>query len=180
METNESKIYELAISGHGIEIKKEISEELAHRILILLVPSQASKPTEVLSDDIPDLTEGTSPKIFMIQKKPRTDLEKITCLAYYLNHYRATPQFKTKDLSDLNREAQQIGFSNASVTSRNAVRDGYLSLAGGGRKQITTRGEFVVEALPDRDRVKKALEESRGRHRKTKRSGKSKSARTES
>jgi len=46
-----------------------------------------------------------SPKDFLLEKQPRTDVERIACLAYYLTHYRATPHFKTIDLSILNTEA---------------------------------------------------------------------------
>src|SRR5947209_8545864 len=35
-----------------------------------------------------------SPKEFLLQKQPRTDVERIACLAYYLTHYRDQPHFK--------------------------------------------------------------------------------------
>src|SRR4051794_19476404 len=40
-----------------------------------------------------------SPKDFMHQKDPKTDVERVTCLAYYLTNYRDTPYFKTTDIS---------------------------------------------------------------------------------
>jgi len=40
-----------------------------------------------------------TPKEFLRDKMPVTDVERITCLAYYLTHYRDTPHFKTLDLS---------------------------------------------------------------------------------
>ena len=36
-----------------------------------------------------------SPKEFMLEKKPRTAVERVACLAYYLTHYRDLPHFKT-------------------------------------------------------------------------------------
>jgi hypothetical protein len=77
-------------------------------------------------------------------------------------------------LIDLNTEAAQPKMSNASVAARNAVQNQYLSLAGGGRKQITARGEAVVKALPDRDKVKSALEGHRVRKRRKPRARKAK------
>jgi hypothetical protein len=42
----------------------------------------------------------------------------------------------------------------------------YLAKAGGGKKQITILGEEVVEALPDREKVKAAIAEHRPKRRK--------------
>lgn len=43
------------------------------------------------------------------------------------------------------------------MAARNAVQQEYLSLAGGAKKQITARGDALVDALPDRNLVKDAL-----------------------
>lgn len=110
---------------------------------------------------------GLTAKQFMAQKKPKTDAERITCLAYYLTNYRQTPHFKTRELTDLNtKEAAGTPFSNAAVAVSNATRDQYLSPAGSGKKQITVRGEAVVDALPDREKVTAALAENPARRRK--------------
>jgi hypothetical protein len=102
--------------------------------------------------DVPD------PETFMTQKKPRSDIERVTCLAYYLARYRATKAFKTKGLTDLNTEAAQTKIGNATMAAANATKTpGYLTSAGGGKKQITPRGKALVEALPDPDAVTKAL-----------------------
>jgi hypothetical protein len=111
-----------------------------------------------------------SAKNFFVEKRPATDVERITCLAYYLTHFRGAPQFKTKQLTELSKEAAQPKFSNAAVAVQNAtVQNQFLSQAGQGQKQITARGEAFVEALPDREKAKTALDASplRG-HRKSK------------
>jgi hypothetical protein len=107
-----------------------------------------------------------TPKQFMAQKKAKTDAERITCLAYYITHHRKIDKFKTKALTDLNKEAAGTAFSNPAVAVNNAARDSYFAPAGGGLKQITTRGEALVEALPDREKVKVALQEQPARKRK--------------
>jgi len=61
-----------------------------------------------------------------MEKQPRTDVERVACLAYYLTHYRNTPYFKTLDLGKLNTEAAQPKFSNAAYASNNALKMGYL------------------------------------------------------
>jgi len=53
------------------------------------------------SEDLP-----VPPKRFFLEKQPRTDVERVACLAYYLTHYRDTPHFKTIDLSKLNTESE--------------------------------------------------------------------------
>jgi hypothetical protein len=114
---------------------------------------------------------ATTPKNFLAQKDPKTDAQRITCLAYYLTHQRGTTQFKTKELTTLNTEAAQPPFSNPGVAVSNAAANKYLSPAGGGKKQITVNGERLVEALPDQGKVK-ALPAARKRKSSKKKGGK--------
>ena len=106
------------------------------------------------------------PKEFMFQKQPRTDIDRIACLAYYLTHYRDTQQFKTIDLSKLNTDAAQIKFSNTAFAVVNATNAGLLVAAEKGRKQLSAVGELYVEALPDRDKAKEVLANARIRRRR--------------
>lgn len=107
-----------------------------------------------------------SPKQFMLEKQPRTDVERLACLAYYLTHYRDTPQFKTIDLSKLNTEAAQRKFSNATVTAKNAARTRYFVPASKkGHRQLSADGEQIIAALPDREAI--AAIRQRMRPRKT-------------
>src|SRR5271169_5036025 len=61
-------------------------------------------------------------KEFLLQKQPRTDVERVACLAYYLTHYLNKQHFKTVDISRLNTDAAQIKFSNAAVSVENASK----------------------------------------------------------
>ncbi len=95
----------------------------------------------------------------MDQKRPLTDVERVTCLAFYLAHVRSTPHFKTSDITALNTEAAQLAFSNASYAIANAESSHYVTKAGKrGQKQITSFGEKVVNALPDREAVKAVVD----------------------
>lgn len=105
------------------------------------------------------------PKEFLRDKNPTTDVERVTCLAYYLTHYRDTPHFKTLDISSLNTEAAQPKFSNTAVAVDNARKLGYLVPATKGNKQITALGEKFVELLPDRDAAREAVRNYRPRRR---------------
>lgn len=99
-----------------------------------------------------------SPKDFIRDKAPRSDAERVACLAYYLTHYRDTPHFKTLDISTLNTEAAQPKFSNASVAVENAMKVGLLVQATKGNKQISAAGEFYVQYLPDQAAARASIQ----------------------
>lgn len=107
------------------------------------------------------LDRTMSPKDFMRDKRPATDVERVACLAYYLAHYRNTPFFKTIDISTLNTEAAQPKFANASDAVENATKLGYLVSATKGNKQISAVGEHFVELLPDRDAAREVARSHR-------------------
>ena len=106
-----------------------------------------------------------SPKEFLREKQPRTDVERVACFAYYLTHYLNTPHFKTLDISKLNTDAAQAKFSNPSKAVDNAAIAGYLVPASKGNKQLSAAGEQFVQALPDRDAAKTAMALARPRRR---------------
>jgi hypothetical protein len=97
----------------------------------------------------PDFSADTSltPKEFLLEKQPRTDVERIACLAYYLTHFRSIPHFKSIDLAKLNTEAAQPKFSNVAYATANAANLGYLAPAIQGMKQLSAGGEQFVRAF---------------------------------
>ena len=122
------------------------------------LPPVQSVPGQEFSRD-----RSLSPKAFLMDKQPRSDVERVACLAYYLTHYRETPHFKSVDISSLNVEAAQPKFSNAWVAVDNARARGYLVPATRGNKQISSVGEKFVELLPDRDAALEAIRNYRPR-----------------
>lgn len=125
------------------------------------IPEAGQRVRTSFSED-----RSISPKEFLRQKQPRTDVERVACLAYYLTHYRDTPHFKTLDISQLNTDAAQIKFANAAKAVNNASSYGYLTATTKGNKQLTAAGESFVEALPDRDAARQAMTNFRPRRRR--------------
>jgi hypothetical protein len=116
---------------------------------------QRAAPFQFSDEDAPP------PKQFLHDKAPATDVERVACLAYYLAHHRGTAHFQTKDITALNTEAAQRRFSNTAVAVDNATRSGYLVPSVKGHKQISASGERFVEALPNRQMAKDAMDRTR-------------------
>lgn len=130
-----------------------------------VVPISSSAPVnERFSRD-----RTISPKEFLLKKQPRTDVERVACLAYYLTNYRDQPHFKTLDISKLNTEAAQVKFSNPAQAVDNATKYGYLAPGVKGSKQLSAGGELYIDALPDREAAASALASTRRPRRKVKR-----------
>ena len=151
------------ITGPGLSLERPVPAERVHHIVSLLL-----QPTPVpvdIGQTLHQQISGTSlplteisPKMFMAEKRPKTDMQRVACLAFYLTYHRGVQFFKTRELTELNKEAAQPPMSNPAVAVMNATIQQYLAMAGGGSKQITSRGEAMVQALPDHEKVKAALE----------------------
>lgn len=136
----------------GIDMNELAVGTIKSNASILLTDSGNSNQKSFFTEN-----RAISPKDFLREKSPKTDVERIVCLAYYLTHYRDMPHFKTIDLSTLNTEAAQPKLSNPTVATNNASLSGLLVAAGKGNKQISAIGESFVQALPDRELAKDAL-----------------------
>jgi hypothetical protein len=157
--------YSLTLTGPGHSFKRKVTEEVANHVINLVITGAAST-TPPASPATPGTGSGTTPKQFIAQKRPENNYERVACLAYYLTHSRNTPHFKTTDITKLNTEAAGH-ISNPSLAVMHATATyHYLSAAGGGKKQLTSLGEAVVEALPDRATVKAAIAEHKPKRRR--------------
>jgi hypothetical protein len=98
-----------------------------------------------------------SPKEFVWQKQPKSVIERVVCLGYYLQHIRGMASFKTSDIAELNTEAAQIKLSNPAMMVGEATRHGYFASVRGQEKQLTVVAEQLVSHLPDREAAAKAI-----------------------
>lgn len=153
-----------------ISILRELEDEERERVLSTVttfflkrVSGPIARPESAVTGSptsVPAFSEDLSltPKEFLLQKQPRTDVERVACLAYYLTHYRDMPHFKTLDLSKLNTDAAQRKFANAAFSAGNALKRGYLAAATKGHRQLSAAGEQFVRAMPDRVAAKQAMD----------------------
>jgi len=172
-----------ALQNLDQEARHRILESAATFLRISPVPSHGRDVQGVLSGGGSAQPSGApsrapfsedtsmSPKDFLMEKAPKTDVERIACLAYYLTHYRATPHFKTLDISQLNTDAAQPKFSNAGYSANNALKLGYIVSSTKGHRQLSGLGERFVQALPDRNAAKEVLlslrRKNRGKRKRT-------------
>lgn len=157
------RILESAATFLGIALNVKGSSASVSSQLPNSSPSSARSP---FSEDT-----SMSPKDFLMEKAPKTDVERIACLAYYLTHYRSTQHFKTLELSLLNMEAAQPKFTNTAYSANNAVKLGYLVSSSKGQRQLSALGERFVQALPDRIAAKNVLTSLRRRLRTKRKHG---------
>lgn len=166
------------IADAVLPLKQELRER-AHAMLaaFLGVANEASgRPAGERSPPPIRIASRESPKDFLFQKGPQTDVERVACLAYYLTHHRDTNHFKTIDISKLNTEAAQRKFANAATSVSNAMQGGFLAPVGRGMKLLTAEGERYVEALPDRAAARAALGKRRARRQRRQGAGKTPAA----
>ena len=87
-------------------------------------------------------------------------------MAYHRTHGGGESTFTSADLSRAQVEAAIPRF-NLSRAISNAQRSGYITSAGkNGIYQITSKGESLVEAMPDKELIKQ-VRSQRARRRKT-------------
>lgn len=159
--------FKITINGPGLTFDRQVDKTAANKIMSFVLTGSALPDAGGSGSTKPRSGNGTAGaataseqtiKQFVTSKRPKTQYERVACLAYYLTHIGSTPQFKTRDITLANTSAAQPKLSNPAQVVEHATQPyKYLSAAGKGAKQITALGEAVVDALPDRDAVAAAI-----------------------
>ncbi len=161
-----------ALNGLDAEAKKRTLQSVITFLNLDWTPqSSLSKSNETSSNHSEvsfSQNRDMSAKEFLKEKLPKTDVERVACLAYYITHYKGIQFFKTLDLSTLNTEAAQPKFSNAAVAVSNTARAGLIVQASKGASQLSAAGEVFVQALPDRESAREKVKNMRVRKRNKK------------
>lgn len=153
----QQRVWVLQTAASRLSLKLEMSALDARS------PRGDSAATAKPADAVDQSSGEMSAKQFIRSKNPQSDVQRITCLAYYLTRFRNARYFKTKELSELNAEANCPKLSNPTVAVNNARKEKYLTPVGNGKKQLTNQGEDLVEALPDQEKVSALKSKSRVR-----------------
>lgn len=148
----------------------QLNEEEINRIFIFVsakynvkanqtnIPQHSNRQNEpTFSNPLPS---ELSIKEFISFKKPIGFYETITCLGYYLEKVLGMDGFKTLDITQANKDARLHPMSNPTFFVNDATsKYGFLMPIGSGKKVLSAKGEAVVNALPDREKVNQILEE---------------------
>ncbi len=89
-------------------------------------------------------------KEFILQKQPKSDVEKALAIGYYLEQYRHVSPFNAKDLEDGFREAKEIVPRNVNLAVINNIGKGRMMEAREKKDNLkswtlTSTGEKFVE-----------------------------------
>jgi hypothetical protein len=162
---------ELETMGTLLHALQQLDDEARQRVLDWLAaklglrapssPRQRSSASSSAGDP-GDL--GTI-KAFVNHKSPEDDVTRATTLAYFLTHSKGQSTFKTTDLTAARIAAALASFNTSRAVSH-AQRAGYItSAAGRGVYHITSTGEALVGAMPDRENMQAVKSQSKKRKR---------------
>jgi hypothetical protein len=150
------QVLEAVVAFHS-EASRVSSDPLA--LPVEVVPG---KTAQVPFSERRDITVNE----FLLQKQPKTGMEKAVCLAFYLKHYVGLPKFKPSDITRLNAEVSGGSVAELSRRIYDATSKRYLTKFSDGRREITSRGEIFVLSLPEKpnvppDAIKRSLHAGR-------------------
>jgi hypothetical protein len=91
-----------------------------------------------------------SAREWLLQKRPKSDVEKVLALGYYLEHYRNTSSFNRSELEGLFREAKEIVPRNINDKVNKNIEKGFMMGAKENKDELkswtlTSTGEEFVE-----------------------------------
>lgn len=92
-------------------------------------------------------------RAFVRAKRPTTDVERVACLGYFLLKTTGQAGFTSQAINVAHVESGGSAINMPRALDNATRRSKYLSNRGAREKQLTTLGEDVVEALPNRDAV---------------------------
>lgn len=161
-------------------ILRWVAESLGLPLHIKAHEGHVEKPAgheQVLHIPPPPSSGQVDVKIFVNSKKPKSDVQFATTIAYYYQFEANSAERKqtidSKMLQDAARLCGRDRFKRPLMTLTNAKNQGYLDAAGRGEFRINTVGEnLVAMTLPGSESERKSIRRSRKAARKRSRTAK--------
>jgi hypothetical protein len=164
MSKSENEECKIELSGNGISLKRTVPLAIARHVMDLVLSGKVTPAATPgapglppIAPVIPPAAQSMDARQFIKSKQPGTDSERVACVAYFLTNSEKKRHFKTGDVKRVAIDAGRPFAKPGVAVNDAATKYGYLASAGGGAKQLSPRGETVVELLPNKDRLKEFI-----------------------
>ncbi len=139
----------MAFAKDCVEYENEFKKEAYTAILTAsLLSEQSMQKMQVVQNATQTnikLNKPISAKEFLLQKQPKTNIEKAVCLAYYYEHNKGITAWAVKDVVDWFRDAKETVPVNPSDVIFKCRGKGWVMEVEEGYT-ITNMGEKMVES----------------------------------
>jgi hypothetical protein len=111
----------------------------------------------------PGVIPGETIQKFLKRKDPANTYQRLACLGYYLEDINGKnmASYGNSDLVAANDDARLFKMSNPSSFISDAIYKYHFFSSTGGLKKLTTIGQEIVRALPNRDEAQKYIATAR-------------------
>jgi hypothetical protein len=138
------RVMQWAVSKYGQQGRVNLPPQTAPLVAVSPLGASSARSGDIRS--------------FVTEKNPKNFYQRVACIAYFLEKSRGLSELKNADINAANDEGRLGKLSNVAQFVRDATRKyGFLASVGHGKVGLSPRGEALVSALPDQERVKEAL-----------------------
>jgi hypothetical protein len=177
------KSYKLSLTGDGLSVEREVTEDVALQILAAVMGGAAPAARQHhaggrasgrhQAPSVPLATVGTTPgrlslREYLLQVEAKRNVDKILAIAAFLREQRGLETFDSAAIKKEFRNAGEAVPGNFPRDFRWAITAGWIAAADDvpGEYYITTTGDKALEAKFSAD-VKKASPAGKSRRRRT-------------
>ena len=169
----EDNVYTVTIRGKGIEITKEVTEQIGNKIVILALSGTEMKTQEFQNHEgnnndntgssLDDCSDSLTIREYFNEIKPKRIPDKILAIGNYLKLYMNKTHFATEDVRYYLQQAAEPLPGNLPRDIKNTIVSGWIAEKHGenGKYYVTNTGESVINNGFPKDALKKATSRKR-------------------
>ncbi len=121
----------------------------------------------------PNDQRDTDIKSFLKKKDPKNKYQQVAVLAYFLKKNSGTDEVNKEIIESANTQAGGRTIDDITATLNDAkLKYGFFGAGSGGKKILLAYGEDIVEALPDKEKVKELMKKNSGKSKRRSKKGK--------